>query len=339
MMTQEGRNSSGSWRNTPEQMSLPRAKRFGSNRLDSSPEGDENHLSSRNDAGLHRGENMRKRSSSPTLQKKEGSTGSKGSESPRDYGKNIDESFLRSRNGIPYRSSNRHSSPVNLQNGRNINPEPYRSYSPQGRYGRKEIIEEPVKMTSAKSLEQTILREKSSISLENFRKKNDKGNMSPVGVVAPRRRTSDESRNKVDEAFWDDDESYKRRIPGYKEKMKQMEDVFNNEDSGQKIKMSAIEKKLRENTMKLSPQERFLDAKSKFLMMEKERLKEHDKNAQNLEKRRIIQDEAPISPEIIRNRPSWGKNDDSKVLKSQKAGLIRKNSFFELEPNEKESKG
>lgn len=160
--------------------------------------------------------------------------------------------------------------------------------------------------------------------------------MSPVGIVAPRRRTSEESQSNLEKEFWDDDDSYKRRIPGYKNKVKQIDDDYSrNEDCNHKKdenrKISLMEKKLRENTMKLSPQERFLDAKTKFLMLEKERMKEQEKNMHNLEKKRSIQDEAPISPEIIKNRPSWTRNDESKGLKSDKTNLIRRNSFFELD--------
>lgn len=342
LMTQEGRNNSGSWRNTPEQMSLPRAKRYGSNRLDSPTELDRGESDSPNriESGFYRNDDnsMRKRSSSPRYHKKEESIASKRSDSPRDHVKNPDENLMRKRNSSPYRTSNRPSSPVNVRsnvNRHSISESYRRSYSPTGRYDRKDIIDEPMmKMTSAKNLEEAMPREKSSISIENFRKKNDKGNMSPVGVVAPRRRTSDESRSKASEPFWDEDESYKRRIPGYKEKIKQMdENILSNKEYNHKI--SSKDKKLRENTMKLSPQERFLDAKTKFLMLEKEKLKEQDKNAQNLEKKRSIQDEAPISPEIIKNRPTWNRSDESKTLKNQKTELVRRNSFFELDSNEK----
>ena len=355
LMTQDGRNHSGPWRNnTPEQMSLPRAKRYGSNRQDSPPidvvdRNVENDSPHRNEFYRPDDNSMRKRSTSPRYQKKDGSVVSKRSESPREYPKNPDEIVLmRKRNGRPLSPVNGRGGGTNNNNNRHSNPEYRRSYSPANRYDRKEIIDETmIKMSCPKNLEESIPREKSSISIENFRKKNDKGNMSPVGVVAPRRRTSDESsRNKMNEQYWDDEESYKRRIPGYKDKMKHnvednimMTKEYNQQkvkrfesDTGEKMIMSK-EKKLRENTMKLSPQERFLDAKSKFLMLEKERLKEQDKNTQNLvDKKRCVQDEAPISPEIIKNRPSWNRSsDESKSLKNQKVELVRRNSFFELD--------
>ncbi|KAK6636409.1 hypothetical protein RUM43_010070 [Polyplax serrata] len=344
LVSQEGRNNSGSWRNNPEQLSLPRAKRYGNNRLDSQQEGGGD-SPNRTESAFYRGEEngMRKRSSSPSrVQKKEGSNASKRSDSPRG-----EENMMKRRSDSPHRRSNRHISPVNMRSSnKHGDSEVYRrSYSPTGRYDRKDMVNEPFMKSTTKNLEESIPGEKSPLSIENFRKKNDKGNMSPVGVVAPRRRTSEEGRGKVtNDSFWDEEDSYKRRIPGYKDKLKLSdENLLSNKEYNQKVKrfdenhqMSAKEKKLRENTMKLSPQERFLDAKSKFLMLEKERLKEQDKNAQNLEKKRGMQDEAPISPEIIRNRPSWNRSaEDSKKLKNQKAELVRRNSFFEIDNTDK----
>lgn len=97
--------------------------------------------------------------------------------------------------------------------------------------------------------------------------------MSPVGVVAPRRRTSQEPK------IQPEDDSYKKRIPGYKEKRKE------------EPPMSKLRTKIRQpdGTMKLSPQERFLDARTKFMLLEQERLEEQEKNFQNIEKKRHSQ--------------------------------------------------
>lgn len=240
----------------------------------------------------------------------------------------------------PMRNPNHRSSP-NLAPIRDIpNNNPYRrSQSPVGRY-RKDSDDEPKRKITPTKNADDYLRDK--IPIENFRKRNEKGNMSPVGIVAPRRRTSEDNRAKLEEKYWDDEDSYKRRIPGYKEKLKQMEESFEKNEDEQKSKrndenrkMSLKEKKAKENTMKLSPQERFLDAKTKFLMLEKERMKEQEKNMQNLEKKRSMQDEAPISPEIIKNRPAW-RNEDAK-LKNEKPVLLRRNSFFE-QPEQRDVK-
>jgi len=151
------------------------------------------------------------------------------------------------------------------------------------------------------------------IPIENFRKITENGNLSPVGVVAPRQRNVDEGLSpEIMEK-----ESYKKRIPGYKEAA--------NGD----LPVQLRKKKIPDGTMKLSPQERFLDAKTKFLLLEKERLAEQEMNLQNFEKKRHSQVELPISPEIIRARPQWAKEDR---ISPGKSNIVRRNSFFDDEP-------